>query len=142
MSAAEWAAPNIPEGQEVEIEYLKKSRAGYGPAAFRTCEGDLVLICNALVDYANIIDEYRERESLEGFQAASLAYYAERFRKIAAKYGKAIGYDRDAAIRRCEKARLKPTSANDFGEEAMALMVKRGAEEAQKKAQKGQERGA
>lgn len=47
-----------------------------------------------------------------------------------------IGYDYDAAVRKCQKLRGKKPRNDDVGEDAMVLAVKRGFEQAQAKANK------
>lgn len=47
-----------------------------------------------------------------------------------------IGYDYDAAVRKCQKLREKKPRNADVGEDAMVLAVKRGFEQAQAKAGK------
>lgn len=133
MRAAEWVEPELLDCREICIDYMKSTREGFTPSKLKSCHGDLVLICNALMDYADICDAFREREQLEGFAAATYEYYANRFREIAAKYGGAIGYDREKTIERCRKRQLK-ADTSDVGEEALTMLVNRGTAEARKKA--------
>ena len=50
------------QDQETVLEYLRRGQEGFYPSAIRTCEGDLFLICDALEDYADICEQYIERE--------------------------------------------------------------------------------
>ncbi len=133
MSATKWVEPEILDCREICIDYLKHTSEGFVPSQLKSCHGDLVLICNALMDYADICDAFREREQLEGFAAGTYEYYANRFREIAKKYGEAIGYDREKTIKRCRKRQLK-AEQSDVGEEALTMLVNRGTAEARKKA--------
>lgn len=91
------------------------------------CWGDLKVMCDALVDYAGILDRVIvewEMDKQSEYKATMYRIHAARCRKIAAKYGAAIGYDREAALEKCRKKMDKQD--DDVGEEAMALLVKRG----------------
>lgn len=59
----------------------------------KTCYGDLIIMINALMDYASLLDMAVKDWHLEGFHAASYRYHAERCRKISRQYALAIGYD-------------------------------------------------
>ncbi len=59
----------------------------------------------------------------------------KKLRQIADKLQCGIGYDYDAAVRKCQKLREKKSRNADVGEEAMVLAVKRGFEQAQAKSQ-------
>ena len=107
-------------GSEVEMEYLQRHQKGFRPAVFRTCEGDLILTINALIDYAGICDKKAD-EMEQPFEAASLRYYADRFRRIADKWSKEIGFDREKAIRICERNKKRRKASDDYGEDALAL---------------------
>ena len=112
---------------EVVAEYQQRTKGGFKPATSRTCEGDLILAINAMIDYADICDR-KATEMEHGFEASSLRYYAERFRKIADKWAKAIGFDREKAIAICEKKKLHKKKDDDFGEDALMLSLKLAAE--------------
>lgn len=73
---------------------------------------------------------------LGGFHRATYEYQAEKLRQIADKLQCGIGYDYDAAVRKCQKLRGKKPRNDDVGEDAMVLAVKRGFEQAQAKANK------
>ena len=90
-----------------------------------TCWGDLRVMCDVLADYGGILDRaIEEQPEMEPYKTEMYRIHAARCRKIAAKYGEAIGYDREAALEKCRKMMDKPD--DDVGEEAMALLVKRG----------------
>ncbi|MDE7243358.1 MAG: hypothetical protein K2O18_05185 [Oscillospiraceae bacterium] len=89
----------------------------------KTCWGDLMVMCNALEDYANVLDRAVEEWELQEYQKAIYQIHAARCRKIAGKYAAAIGYDREAALKKCRKRREK--SLNDVGEDALALLANR-----------------
>lgn len=59
---------------------------------------------------------------LGGFHRAIYEYQAEKLRQIADKFQCGIGYDYDAAVRKCQKLREKKPRNADVGEEAMVLL--------------------
>ena len=93
-----------------------------------TCWGDLCVMCNALEDYADVLDRVIVEWGLEGHHAISYGLHAARCRKIARKYAAAIDYDRAAALEKCKKR--QDDSKDDVGEEAMALLAKYGSRRA------------
>ena len=99
----------------------------------KTCYGDIVKIVNALRDYAKLLELVCDEWDLGGFHRATYEYLAEKLRQIADKFQYGIGYDYDAAVRKCQKLRGKKPRNTDVGEEAMVLAVKRGSEQAQAK---------
>lgn len=107
-----------------------------GTHEVKTCYGDVVKTVNALRDYARLLEMVCEEWNLSGFHQATYEYQAERLRQIADKFQRGIGYDYDAAVRKCQKLRGKNPRSADVGEEAMVLAVKRGFEQAQAKAGK------
>lgn len=104
-----------------------------GTHEVRTCYGDVVKIVNALRDYARLLETVCDEWELAGFHRAIYEYQAEKLRQIADKLQRGIGYDYDAAVRKCQKLRGKTPRNADVGEEAMVLAVKRGFEQAQAK---------
>lgn len=125
------------QGQETVLEYLRRGRGGFYPSAIRTCEGDLFLICDALEDYADICEQYieRERDKLTAYQVGTIECRIERYRHIAGKYAAAIGYDREKAIARCAKRRAAE-GREDVGEEALSALVRYGTENGKKNRRK------
>ena len=107
-----------------------------GTHEVRTCYGDVVKIVNALRDYAKLLETVCDEWKLGGFHRATYEYHAEKLRQIADKFQCGIGYDYDAAVRKCQKLRGKRPRNADVGEDAMVLAVKRGFEQAQAKANK------
>ena len=86
--------------------------------------------------YAKLLETVCDEWELGGFHRATYEYQAEKLRQIADKFQRGIGYDYDAAVRKCQKLRRKKPRNADVGEEAMVLAVKRGFEQAQAKANK------
>lgn len=125
------------QGQETVLEYLRRDRGGFYPSAIRTCEGDLFLICDAMEDYADICEQYieRERDKLTAYQVGTIECRIERYRHIAGKYAAAIGYDREKAIARCAKRRAAE-GREDVGEEALSALVRYGTENGKKNRRK------
>ena len=107
-----------------------------GTHEVKTCYGDVVKIVNALRNYARLLETVCDEWELGGFHRAIYEYQAEKLRQIADKFQRGIGYDYDAAVRKCQKLRRKKPRNADVGEEAMVLAVKRGFEQAQAKANK------
>lgn len=107
-----------------------------GTHEVKTCYGDVVKIVNALRDYAKLLELVCDEWELAGFHRATYEYQAEKLRQIADKLQCGIGYDYDAAVRKCQKLREKKPRNADVGEDAMVLAVKRGFEQAQAKAGK------
>lgn len=107
-----------------------------GTHEVKTCYGDVVKIVNALRDYAKLLELVCDEWELAGFHRATYEYQAEKLRQIADKLQCGIGYDYDAAVRKCQKLRGKKPRNDDVGEDAMVLAVKRGFEQAQAKANK------
>ena len=103
------------------------------PKTIKTCWGDLRVIVDVLMDYADTLERVIKEWNLEGYHAYSYELHAARCREIAQKYANAIEYDRELTIKKCRKRR--EDAGDDVGEEAMALMAKYGA----KKAQEAQE---
>lgn len=106
-----------------------------------SCEGDVIVICNAMADYADLLMEYISQSDYEGYQKAFYEIHAERCRKISLKLQEQIGYDRDAAIEKCRAKRKyygqgSEDDNNDVGEDAIVLTVRKS--RAQAKAQEGE----
>lgn len=106
-----------------------------------SCEGDVIVICNAMADYADLLMEYIRQSDYEGYQKAFYEIHAERCRKISLKLQEQIGYDRDAAIEKCRAKRKyygqgSEDDKNDVGEDAMVLAMRKS--RAQAKAQEGE----
>lgn len=125
--APEWLTPEILDVKEVAIDYLKQTHSEDRPgvtftlATVKASEGDLILVVNALMDYADLVDRHREAHpEMEAFEAATREHYANRYRAIAAKLATAMGYDREATMERCRK-HLEKQRTDDFGEEALTL---------------------
>ena len=89
----------------------------------KTCWGDLMVMCNALEDYANVLERATEEWGLQGYHEAVYRIHAARCWKIARKYAAAIGYDREAALKKCRKCRKK--AETDIGEDALVLLAGR-----------------
>lgn len=100
--------------------------------------GDIVLIICMLHDYVKMLDEIRDDIQWQ-------AYYRNKFVTMADRLAEQIEYDYDAAVEKCWKKQEKKERDSDIGEEAMALMVKRGSakkKESEKEADKdGMEKG-
>lgn len=109
------------------------------PMTIKTCWGDLCMICNALEDYANILEKVIIQWDLNGYHAAAYELHAARCRKVSRKYANAIGYDYQQAIEKCRKQREKTASRSDIGEDALVLLSTYGV--GAKKKKEEQEKG-
>lgn len=118
------------EADNIFFQFYKLDAHCY--QGIHTCEGDVVVICNALADYADTLLEFIRQEGEEafGYRKAFYEIYAERCRKISKKIQEQIGYDRDAAIETCQ-AKNKyyspgndDTSKDDIGEDGLTHLVK------------------
>ena len=82
--------------------------------------GDIVLIICMLHDYVKMLDE------IKGDDVLWKAYYRNKFMTMADRLAEQIEYDYDAAVEKCRKKQEMKEKESDIGEEAMALVVKRG----------------
>ena len=124
--AIEWMRLEELVGKEVAIDYLKRTKGeaqAFLPVTIRSCEGDLILAVNALVDYGDLLDQYLEahKDELGAFVAAYYAEHGERCRRVAGKLAAALGYDREATLKRCQKLTEKVSQGDDIGEDALVL---------------------
>lgn len=99
-----------------------------------SCEGDLIVICNVLADYADLLDEFlsdeKERERLGFCAVMQYERMRDRCRKITAGLQEKTGYDRDAAIEKCRrKVNRRPRADAGIGEDALVLSARRRAGE-------------
>ena len=81
--------------------------------------GDIVLLISMCRDYVKALDEVR-RDSIDW-----QAYYRKKFMGIADRLQEQIGYDYDAAVKKCRKKADKRESNSDIGEDALLLALKR-----------------
>lgn len=98
--------------------------SNWEPTTILTCWGDLRVMVDALIDYAGILEKVVKEWGLDGYKAARYELHAARCRKIANKYAEAIGYDRDAVLKKCKRFQSEPK--DDVGGDAMDLMIKYG----------------
>ena len=111
----------------------------FKPAQIETCYGDLLIMINALMDYASLLDGAVKEWGLDGYHAASYKYHAERCRKISRHYAQAIGYDYEMALEKC-RTKQKKHPEGDTGEEALAAAYQKGLRDAQAKKKKKEEK--
>ncbi len=99
-------------------------KAGY-ETIFNMCQGDLFIICNAMADYADLLEKSIEERSdtIDEVSRFMYDYHAKRCRKIFRKMEQALGYDREKAIEKCRKKQGEGN--DDVGEEALTLMYKK-----------------
>lgn len=118
---------------EVVFSFLNKK---FEPTEIKTCYGDIIIMINALMDYASILEGAIEDWNLDGYHAASYQYHADRCRKMGQHYAAAIGYDYEKTLENCKKRRKKE---DDTGEEALAAAYYKGLREAEAREQKKEE---
>lgn len=109
----------------------------FEPVEIKTCYGDIIIMINALMDYASILEGVIEEWGLDGYHAAFYQYHAERCRKMSRHYAEAIHYDYDKALQNCKKKRNKE---GDTGEEALAAAYNKKQREVEAQAQKKDEK--
>ena len=82
----------------VPVRYYHLERGKFD--CVQSCQGDLVVICNALADYAGLLSEYLEEEGGQMDACGRIQYelHIERCLKIQKLISEQIGYDREAAI--------------------------------------------
>lgn len=127
------------ERHRVSIRYYSMTHGREETIA--SCEGDLIVICNVLADYADLLDEFlkdeKERERLGFCTVMQYERMRDRCRKITNGLQEKTGYDRDAAIeKRRRRAGRKPKADAGIGEDALVLSARRRAGEQQKTEQK------
>lgn len=69
----------------------------------KTCWGDLRVICDALEDYACILERVANEWNMSNHRAECYRIHAVRCRKIARKYADDIEYDREMDLKKCQK---------------------------------------
>ena len=74
-----------------------------------SCQGDLIIVCNALADYVDMLNEYLEgeKERLDFCSVFAYERMRDRCRSISEKLQIKIGYDRQAAIEKCRQKQKK-----------------------------------
>lgn len=92
-----------------------------------SCQGDLVVICNVLADYADLLDEFlqNDRDRLEFCAVMQYERLRDRCWKITKELQEKTGYDRNTAIEKCRrKTGGKPKSDTGIGGDALVLAAR------------------
>lgn len=112
------------ERNRVQVRYYSTKRKQYEEV--QSCEGDLMIICNVLADYAQLLDEYLKSESssLTPCQEQKYEYHKNRCLKIKKYLEEQTGYSRQEAMEKCRKQKKYE---RDIGEDAMILSVRKAA---------------
>lgn len=121
---------NGDEGGQVGLSYYNMDR--HREEIITVCQGDLFTICNALSDYADMLNDYLDSEQNRLDICGRLQYEAMRDKchKISNKLQEKIGYDRNAAIEKCrKKASRGYVSDQGIGEDALILATRKAAAE-------------
>lgn len=124
------------EAANIPIQFYNLNSHCY--QGIHVSEGDMYVIINAMVDYADILMESIALSDKNlGYKEAFYKIHADRCRKISEQLQGQIGYNREEAIERCRKKHRyygddKEDNSSDVGEDAMYLALKRRSEKAQK----------
>lgn len=125
----------VIQGEEagVPVRYYHLERGKFD--CVQSCQGDLIVICNALADYAGLLSEYLEEEGEQMDVCGRIRYelHIERCLKIQKLISEQIRYDREAAIEKCRKKNHRKDE--DVGEDAVVLAARRKRSAAKKAAQ-------
>ena len=116
---------NGDEGGQVGLSYYHVERSR--EEIVTIYQGDLFTICNALSDYADLLDDYLKSEYNRLGPCGVFQYEAmrDKCRKISNTLQEKIGYDRNAAIEKCrKKAGRGYVSDQGIGEDALILAGK------------------
>ena len=131
-------AEDVAEDERYRVPIRYYSVTHSREETITSCEGDLIVMCNALADYADMLDEFlqTDRERLGFCGAFQYDRMRDRCRKISAGLQEKTGYDRDAAIEKCRKrAGRNPKADAGIGEDALVLSARRRAGTRQKEGQ-------
>lgn len=121
------------ELEKSAAEVILRYRDLDGEHEIRTCPGDIYKIVNVFMDYARLLELVCDEWNLGPYHRAVNEVTAENLRSIAKKYQKAIGYDYEAAVARCEAKKKKAHKDDDVGSDALELAFKKSQREAAKK---------
>ncbi len=121
-------ADDVAEDERCRVPIRYYSVTHSREETITSCEGDLIVICNVLADYADMLDELlrADRDRLGFCGALQYERMRDRCRKITAGLQEKTGYDRDAAIEKCRKraGRIEKADAG-IGEDALVLSARR-----------------
>lgn len=119
------------EKENILVQFYNLKAGCY--QGFHTCEGDVLVVINAMADYADLLMEFIKQSDFEEYTKAFYEIHVQRCRKISEKLQEQIGYDRNAAIEKCRAKRKHQEEDNDdVGEEALLIAVKRAKQKAKK----------
>ena len=110
------------ERNRVPVRYYSTKRKQYEEV--QSCEGDLMIICNVLADYAQLLSGYLKSESsgLTPCQEQKYGYHKSRCLKIQKYLEEQTGYSRQEAMEKCRKQK---NYERDIGEDAMILSARK-----------------
>jgi len=113
------------EMDKFTAEVILRYRDLDGEHEIRTCPGDIYKIVNVFMDYARLLELVNDEWDVDPYRRAVNEVTADKLRSIARKYQKAIGYDYEAAMAKCEAKRKKQCTDDDVGGDALELAMKR-----------------
>lgn len=110
------------ERDKVPVRYYSTKRKQYEEV--QSCESDLMIICNVLADYAQLLAEYLKSKpsSLTPCGQHKYEYHRNRCLKIQKYLEEQTGYSREEAMERCRKQKKYE---RDIGEDAMVLSARK-----------------
>ena len=108
------------EEEKIRIEYYTLDNNTHD---IYMCPGDLIIICNVIHDYAELLQEIAEEVKGHGVAVAVYNYHHDRCKKIQKIIEDAMGYSTEAAIEKCKKKRERDKK-EDIREEALVLATR------------------
>ena len=110
------------ERNKVLVRYYSTKHKKYEEV--QSCEGDLIIICNVLADYAQLLSGYLNLESgsLTPCKQYQYEYHKDRCLKIQKYLEEQTGYSRQEAMERCRKQKKYE---RDIGEDALILSARK-----------------
>lgn len=119
-----WSEDKFASSVEMEgllnTEVSIKTFSIAGPNIVPSCYEDLCKTINALMDYARLMELVCVQWGLEGYHRASYELHAHKLRQIANKLQTGLGYDYEAAVRKCRRQKAK-RSTDSVCEDALTL---------------------
>ena len=115
---------DVEEDEDNMIPIRYYNMKDFQQETIRMSLGDLIVICNVLADYAQLLSEYLEEDigSMDICGRYLYEHQIERCLKIEAFLEEKIGYDRQAALKKCAKRNMQ--KSQDPGEDALILAAR------------------
>ena len=115
----------LSDDREVLLSFFNTDKKNWGDGKVESCLGDIIVIINALVDYADLVEKASKLwEGISNLQKYNFEYHANRCRKISYNLAEQINYDREAALEKCRNMKEKVRD-NDVGEDGISALARR-----------------